>query len=58
MLKEATNLENELRKEIEKYYRSNEDLFTQNEQLSKELDVLRSQQILSITIESQLSQEK
>ena len=51
MLEEATAREGELRTEIEKYFKSNEDLFTQNENLSKEVDVLRSQQIQSIANE-------
>ena len=58
MLEEATAREGELRTEIEKYFKSNEDLFTQNEHLSKEVDVLRSQQIQSIANEQQLADEK
>ena len=37
--------EAELNKEIDKYLESNEDLFTQNEQLNEEMDELRNQQI-------------
>ncbi len=34
--------ENELNEEIEKYLKSNEDLFNENEELNQELDDLRN----------------
>lgn len=41
----AKKRESDLNAEIEKYLESNEDLFTQNEELNEELDDLRNQHI-------------
>ena len=48
-IEDAKGREEELNAEVEKYLKSNEDLFNENEQLNQELDELRDLQISSLS---------
>lgn len=45
----AKERENELREECDKYVKSNEDLFNENEQINQDIDDLRNQHIINLS---------